>query len=58
MYFYTPSAQWSAQNPTDHTPSVSVYMMSGVQADTDIDLDGNTIVVTWAEPHTGYMVIT
>ncbi len=58
LYQYTPTAQWTFDNPTTHTPSVTVYMLSGVQADTDIDIEGNKIIVTWANPHAGYIVVT
>lgn len=58
LYQYTPASQWTFTNPVPHTPSVTVYMLSGVQADTDIDIDGNQIIVTWANPHAGYVVVT
>lgn len=58
LYQYTPAATWTFTNPTNHTPSVSVYMLSGVEADTDVDINGNQIVVTWSSPHSGYLVVT
>jgi hypothetical protein len=58
LYQLTPAAQWTFTNPVGHVPTVTVYMLSGVQADTDIDLDGNQIIITWANPHAGYVVIS
>ena len=58
FYQYTPAAEWVFTNPTNHTPSVTVYMLSGVEADTDIDFDGHQITVTWGSPRAGYVVIT
>jgi hypothetical protein len=60
LYQYTPSASWSFTNPLDHMPSVTVFMLSGVEADTDVDVsaDGRHITVTWNSPHSGYVTIT